>query len=63
MVNLYKMNIDEVVVFNMLGEPIDRIGAQREGVMLDVSHYDNGVYIVMVRVLSHQYYTKLVIQH
>ena len=62
-VNLYKMNIDEVVVFNMLGEPIDRIGAQREGVMLDVSHYDNGVYIVMVRVLSHQYYTKLVIQH
>ena len=62
-VNIYKKNIDEVRVFNVLGEPVDRVSAHRENTVLDVSQYENGVYIVMVRVLTYQYYTRLVIQH
>ncbi len=62
-VNIYKKNIDEVRVYNVLGEPVGRVSAQRENTVLDVSQYENGVYIVMVRVLNYQYYTRLVIQH
>ena len=62
-VNIYKKNIDEVRVFNVLGEPVGRISAHRENTVLNVSQYENGVYIVMVRVLNNRYYTKLIIQH
>ncbi len=62
-VNIYKKNIDEVRVFNVYGEPVGRVSAQRENTVLDVSQYENGVYIVMVRVLNNRYYTKLIIQH
>lgn len=62
-VNIFKKNIDEVVVFNVLGEPVDRLNANRENTVLDVSQYENGIYIVMVRVLNYRYYTRLVIQH
>ena len=61
--NIYKKNIDEVRVFNVLGEPVGRISAHRENTVLNVSQYENGVYIVMVRVLNNRYYTKLIIQH
>ena len=63
MVNIFKKNIDEVTVFNILGEPVERISAQRVNTVLDVSQYESGVYIVMVRVLNNRYYTKLIIQH
>ena len=62
-VNIYKKNIDEVRVFNVFGEPVERVSAQRENTVLDVSQYENGVYIVMVRVINNRYYTKLIIQH
>ena len=63
MVNIFKKNIDEVTVFNILGEPVERIGAHRVNTVLDVSQYESGLYIVMVRVLNNRYYTKLIIQH
>lgn len=62
-VNIYKKNIDEVVVFNLLGEPIAHINAHRENTVLDVSKFADGIYIVMTRVLSHRYYTKLTVRH
>ena len=62
-VNIYKKDIDEVIILNVLGQPVDRMNAQRENLTLDVSHYENGVYIVLVKVLNHRYYTKLIIQH
>ena len=62
-VNIYKKNIDEVTIFNVLGEPVERISAHRVNTILDVSQYESGIYIVMVRVLNNRYYTKLIIQH
>lgn len=63
MVNIFKKNIDEVTVFNILGETVERISAHRVNTVLNVSQYESGVYIVMVRVLNNRYYTKLIIQH
>lgn len=55
--------IDEVEIFNLYGVRIEQIDAEREAVLLDVSHYCNGIYFVHVRCLKKHYYKKLVIQH
>lgn len=60
---IYKPLIDEVEVFNLLGARIDHVDANRQAVVLDVSRYHNGVYLVHVRCLSNDFYQKLVIQH
>ena len=62
-VEIYAMLIDEVEVFNLFGECIERIKTEREIVTLDVSHYDNGAYIIHVRQLNRHTYNKLIIQH
>ena len=55
--------IDEVEVFNLLGERICHIKANREAVILDVSDYPAGVYIVQVKQLKNLYFEKLVVGH
>jgi hypothetical protein len=55
--------IDEVEVLNLLGTRIEHVNANREVVELDVSHYDNGVYILHAKCLNNHYYKKLIIQH
>lgn len=62
-IEIDKPLIDEVEVFNLLGAQIDRIDAHRDVVVLDVSQYEIGMYIVHVRCLNNHYYKKLVIQH
>ena len=62
-VEIYATLIDEVEVFNLIGEPIERIETTREAVTLDVSHYANGVYIIHVKQLNKHSYKKLVIRH
>ena len=55
--------IDEVEVFNLLGERICHIKANREAVKLDVSDYPAGIYIVQVKQLKNLYFVKLVVGH
>lgn len=55
--------IDEVEIFNLFGQPIARVNANRKAVELDVSRYVNGVYIVHVREMSKHSYKKLIIRH
>ena len=55
--------IDEVEVFNLLGERICHIKANREAVKLDVSDYPAGIYIVQVKQLKNLYFEKLVVGH
>jgi hypothetical protein len=55
--------IDEVEVFNLLGERICHIKANREAVKLDVSDYPAGVYIVQVKQLKNLYFEKLIVGH
>ena len=62
-VEIYMPLIDEVIVFNMFGEPIEQVAAHRQAVKLNVGNYPNGIYIVCVRQLSKHYYNKLVIRH
>lgn len=62
-VNIYKKNIDEVLIFNTLGQPLKHISGQRKNLALDVSKFEDGVYIVMVRALNNRYYAKLIVQH
>ena len=62
-VNIYKKNIDEVLIFNTLGQPLKQISGQRKNLALDVSKFEEGVYIVMVRALNNRYYAKLIVQH
>lgn len=60
---IYKPLIDEIEVFNLLGVCIERIDAHRQLVVLDVSHYTSGVYIIHIRCLNNHYFHKLLIQH
>ena len=62
-VEIYAPLIDEVQVFNLLGTRLDQIATERKAVILDVSHYFDGVYIIHVRQLNKHSYHKLVIQH
>ncbi len=55
--------MDEVDVFNLLGEHIYHVDANREAVNLDVSPFDNGIYIIQVRQLKNIYYEKLIVLH
>ena len=55
--------IDEVEVFNLLGVRIEHIQAHRNPVELDLSHYDNGIYIVCVKQLNNSFYKKFIVQH
>ena len=63
LVEVYMPLIDEVEVFNLLGEPIERVSANRQPVQLDVSRYADGVYIVHARQMKKHHFKKLVIQH
>ena len=60
---IYKPLIDEVEVFDLLGVRTNRIDANRQLVVLDVSHYTNGIYIVHIRCLNNHYFQKLVVRH
>lgn len=62
-VEIYDPLIDEVTMFNLLGERVYRVKANREVIALDVSNFPYGVYVIDVRALSKHYYKKLVIQH
>ena len=62
-VTVYMPMIDEVEVFNFLGEQRAQVKANRQPVELDVSSYPSGVYIVHVRELNKHYYTKLIVRH
>ena len=61
--DIYKPLIDEVEVFDLLGVRMDRIDTNRQSVMLDVSHYTDGIYIVHIRCLNNHYFQKLVVRH
>ena len=60
---IYAPLIDEVEVFNTFGVSIEKTKAERNAVILDVSHYTNGVYIIHIKELNNHKYRKLVIQH
>lgn len=62
-VEIYMPFIDEVNLFNLLGESVFRVKANREAVELDLSSFPNGIYIVQVRQLKNLFYKKLVVQH
>ena len=62
-VEIYMPLIDEVNVFNLFGERICHIDANREAVKLDVSTYPTGVYVVHVQQLNKNHYKQLVICH
>ena len=62
-VEIFMPLLDEVEIFNLLGEPMTRVMANRQPVQLDVSHYDSGIYIVHARQLHNHSYKKLVINH
>lgn len=62
-VEIYMPFIDEIEVLNLLGEPKERITTNRQPVLLDVSDYDSGVYVVHVRQMFNHYYKKLVVRH
>ena len=55
--------IEGVDVFNLYGEHIIHITANREAVELDVSSFPDGVYIIQVRQMKNLYHEKLVVQH
>ena len=55
--------IDEVEVFNLLGERICHIKANHEAVNLDVSKFPAGIYIVQVKQLKNFYVEKLIVGH
>ena len=55
--------IDNVAVFNLLGECIYQVNANREDIELDVSQFDTGIYIVKVKQLKNLYYEKLIVVH
>lgn len=61
-VEIYNPLLDEVVVFNLLGVQIDRISTNRQAVSLDVSQYERGVYIVLMRCMKKYYYKKLIVK-
>ena len=56
-------SIDEVDVFNLLGEHIVHINANREAVELDVSQFNDGIYIIQAKQLKNSYYEKLIVVH
>ena len=62
-VEIYSTLIDEVKVYNLIGECIEQIKTEREAVILDVSQYANGVYIIHVRQLNNHNYKKLIVSH
>ena len=62
-VEVYLPFIDELYVFNLLGEQLYHVNANREAVELDVSQFPNGIYIIQVRQLKKLYFEKLVVQH
>lgn len=62
-VEIYSTLIDEVKVYNLIGECVEQIKAEREAVILDVSQYANGVYIIHVRQLNNHNYKKLIVSH
>ena len=62
-VEIYMPFIDEVEVLNLFGEPKERVSANRQPVLLDVSDYDSGMYVVHVRQMYNHYYKKLVVRH
>ena len=62
-VDITAQHIEEIEVYNLLGERIYRIATGRDTVGLDVSHYTNGIYIVHMKWLNNHYYKKLVVQH
>ena len=55
--------IDEVEVFNLLGERICHIKANHEAVNLDVNKFPAGIYIVQVKQLKNFYVEKLIVEH
>ena len=60
-INMFE--IDEVEVFNLLGERICHINANREAVELDVTSIPNGIYIVLVKQLKNLFFEKLIVCH
>jgi hypothetical protein len=62
-VEIYIPFIDEVEIINLLGKGIEHINANHEAVLLDVSDYANGVYLIHVKQANNNYYKKLVISH
>lgn len=60
---IYMPFVDDVDVFNLYGEHIAHIKANREAVALDVRHFPDGVYIVQVKQMKIIYHKKLVVQH
>jgi hypothetical protein len=62
-VEIYMPLIDEVEIFNLLGEQVCHVEAHRKAVVLDASHYASGVYIVRVRHMKNYSYKKLVVNH
>ena len=62
-VKIYMPFIDEVNLFNLLGEPVFHVKANREVIELDLSSFSDGIYIVQVRQLKNLFYKKLVVQH
>ena len=55
--------LDEVNVFNLFGDRVAHVDANREAVELDVSQFADGIYIVQVRQMKNLYYEKLIIVH
>ena len=62
-VKVYMPLIDEVEVFTLLGERIERIPSGHKTVDLDVSDYPNGVYLVHVKQFNKHNYSRLLICH
>ena len=62
-IEIYKPLIDEIEVFNLYGVCVDHIDAHRQLVVLDVSHYTCGVYVIHIRCLNNHYFHKLIIRH
>lgn len=62
-VEVYIPLVDEVNVFNLFGEHVYHVKANREVVEMNVSAFPSGIYIVHIRQLNNHYYAKLIIQH
>ncbi len=62
-IEIYMPLIDEVWIYNLFGEQMGHSNAHRESVILDVSSYVNGIYIIHIRALNKHYYKKIVINH
>ena len=62
-IEIYKPLIDEVEVFDLMGVLMDRIEANRQLVVLDVSQYASGIYFVHIRCMNNHYFRKLVVRH